>query len=89
MRFRKKKEQQPTTTCVENFLLQLSYQSILRATDEFSMQNLVGSGSFGFIYNGVIEENGAFIAIKVFNLLNWRASRSFLAKCEALKDIRH
>ncbi|PPS05411.1 hypothetical protein GOBAR_AA15250 [Gossypium barbadense] len=69
MRFRKKKEQQPTTTCVENLLLQLSYQSILRATDEFSMQNLVGSGSFGFIYNGVIEENGAFIAVKVLTTI--------------------
>ncbi|KAA3480909.1 putative LRR receptor-like serine/threonine-protein kinase [Gossypium australe] len=89
MRFRKKKEQQPTTTCAENSLLQLSYQSILRATDGFSVQNLVGSGSFGFVYQGVLEENGAFIAVKVFNLLNRGASRSFLAECEALKHIRH
>ncbi|MBA0749600.1 hypothetical protein Gogos_003504 [Gossypium gossypioides] len=89
MRFRKKKEQQPTTTCAEKSLLQLSYQSILRATNGFSMQNLVGSRSFGFVYKGVLEENGAFIAVKVFNLLNRGASRSFLAECEALKHIRH
>ncbi|TYG51697.1 hypothetical protein ES288_D10G280500v1 [Gossypium darwinii] len=87
--FRKKKEQKPTTTLVENSLLQLSYQSILRATNGFSPQNLVGSGSFGSVYKGIIEANGAVIAVKVFNLLNHRASRSFLDECEALKNIRH
>ncbi|TYI85178.1 hypothetical protein E1A91_D05G421800v1, partial [Gossypium mustelinum] len=85
---RKKKEQQPTT-CEENSLLQLSYQSIVRATDRFSTRNLVGSGSFGSVYKGIIAENGLVIAVKVLNLLNRGASRSFLAECEALKNIRH
>ncbi|XP_040958014.1 probable LRR receptor-like serine/threonine-protein kinase At3g47570 [Gossypium hirsutum] len=89
MWFRKKKEKQSTTTCVESSLLQLSYQSILRATDGFSTQNLVGSGSFGSVYKGVLEASGAVIAVKVLNLLNRGASRSFLAECEALKNIRH
>ncbi|TYG71945.1 hypothetical protein ES288_D05G440000v1 [Gossypium darwinii] len=84
---RKKKEQQPTT-CEENSLLQLSYQSIVRATDRFSTRNLVGSGSFGSVYKGIIAENGLVIAVKVLNLLNRGASRSFLAECEALKNIR-
>ncbi|TYH00346.1 hypothetical protein ES288_A10G268400v1, partial [Gossypium darwinii] len=87
--FRKKKEQKPTITHVENSLLQLSYQSILRATNGFSPQNLVGSGSFGSVYKGILEANGAVVAVKVFNLLNHRASRSFLVECEALKNIRH
>ncbi|KAB2063998.1 hypothetical protein ES319_A10G258600v1, partial [Gossypium barbadense] len=88
MWFRKKKEKQ-STTCVESSLLQLSYQSILRATDGFSTQNLVGSGSFGSVYKGILEASGAVIAVKVLNLLNRGASRSFLAECEALKNIRH
>ncbi|KAK8277677.1 hypothetical protein V6Z12_D10G287600 [Gossypium hirsutum] len=75
----KKKEKQATTTSVENSVLQLSYQSI----------NLVGSGSFGSVYKGVLEASGAVIAVKVLNLLNRGASRSFLAECEALKNIRH
>ncbi|TYI99067.1 hypothetical protein E1A91_D01G261500v1 [Gossypium mustelinum] len=86
--FRKKKEL-PTTTCAENSILQLSYQSILRATDGFSIQNLLGSGSFGSVYKGILEESGAIIAVKVLNLLNRGASRSFLAECEALRNIRH
>ncbi|XP_039034383.1 probable LRR receptor-like serine/threonine-protein kinase At3g47570 [Hibiscus syriacus] len=87
--FRKKKEQQPKTTCVENVLLQLSYRSILRATNGFSTQNLIGSGSFGSVYRGILEDSGAVIAVKVLNLLNHGASKSFLAECEALKNIRH
>ncbi|KAK8277678.1 hypothetical protein V6Z11_D10G290100 [Gossypium hirsutum] len=85
----KKKEKPATTTSVENSVLQLSYQSIVRATDGFSTQNLVGSGSFGSVYKGVLEASGAVIAVKVLNLLNRGASRSFLAECEALKNIRH
>ncbi|KAL4388446.1 hypothetical protein GQ457_09G029610 [Hibiscus cannabinus] len=87
--FRKNEEKKPTTTCAENSLLQLSYQSILRATDGFNEQNLIGSGSFGSVYKAIIEDSGATFAVKVFDLLNRRASRSFLAECEALKNIRH
>ncbi|XP_022764286.1 probable LRR receptor-like serine/threonine-protein kinase At3g47570 [Durio zibethinus] len=86
--FRKKKEQ-PVATFAENSLLRLSYQRILRATNGFSLQNLVGSGGFGSVYKGILEETGVVIAVKVLNLLNPGASRSFLAECEALKNIRH
>ncbi|PPR88680.1 hypothetical protein GOBAR_AA32008 [Gossypium barbadense] len=87
--FRKKKEGKPTTTCAEHSLLQLSYQSILRATNGFCMENLVGSGSFGSVYKGILAESGVAIAVKVLNLLNQRASKSFFTECEALKSIRH
>ncbi|XP_039067516.1 putative receptor-like protein kinase At3g47110 [Hibiscus syriacus] len=85
----KKEEKKPKTTSSENSLLQLSYQTILRATDGFNIHNLIGSGSFGSVYKGIIEESGATIAVKMLNLLNREASRSFLAECEALKNIRH
>ncbi|KAL1080028.1 hypothetical protein V6Z11_D10G262600 [Gossypium hirsutum] len=87
--FTKKRQQHPRTICEENWLLQLSYQSILRATNGFSTQNLVGAGSFGSVYKGILEESGEVIAVKVFHLLHSGASRSFLAECEALKNIRH
>ncbi|PPD70500.1 hypothetical protein GOBAR_DD32618 [Gossypium barbadense] len=48
-----------------------------------------GNRSFGSVYKGVLEASGAVIAVKVLNLLNRGASRSFLAECEALKNIRH
>ncbi|CAI0415783.1 unnamed protein product [Linum tenue] len=61
-----------------------------KATDGFSTANLVGVGSFGSVYKGVLDDkNGATIAVKVFNLERRGASKSFKAECEALKNIRH
>ncbi|XP_021830544.1 probable LRR receptor-like serine/threonine-protein kinase At3g47570 [Prunus avium] len=69
--------------------LKVSYQSLLKATDAFSSTNLIGMGSFGSVYKGVLEDGGATIAIKVFNLVRRGAYKSFTAECEALKNIRH
>ncbi|XVF83960.1 hypothetical protein PTKIN_Ptkin16aG0536500 [Pterospermum kingtungense] len=84
--FRKKREF-PASANEEN-PLRLSYQSILKATNGFSSETLVGKGSFGFVYKGVLED-GKIIAIKVLKLLSHGASRSFLAECEALRNVRH
>ncbi|XVF83126.1 hypothetical protein PTKIN_Ptkin16aG0108200 [Pterospermum kingtungense] len=85
----RKKRKHPASPNEENPLLRLSYQSILKATNGFSSENLVGTGSFGFVYKGVLEESGTIIAAKVLNLLSHGASRSFLAECEALRNVRH
>ncbi|CAN0892449.1 Probable LRR receptor-like serine/threonine-protein kinase At3g47570 [Linum grandiflorum] len=59
-------------------LLQLSYQRLFKATNGFSSTNRIGVGSFGTVYK-----------VKVFNLQRRGASKSFIAECEALKNIRH
>ncbi|CAN0924047.1 Probable LRR receptor-like serine/threonine-protein kinase At3g47570 [Linum grandiflorum] len=52
---------------------------------------MIGVGSFGFVYKGVLIENSieTNIAVKVFNLERHGSSKSFIAECEALKNIRH
>ncbi|EOY11018.1 Serine-threonine protein kinase, plant-type, putative [Theobroma cacao] len=87
--FRPKKEKSTATTFAENSLLNLSYQSLLKATEGFSSMNLVGSGSFGSVYKGILEDSGVVVAVKVLNLICRGASRSFMAECEVLKNIRH
>ncbi|XVF83972.1 hypothetical protein PTKIN_Ptkin16aG0537300 [Pterospermum kingtungense] len=82
-----KKTKHPASANEEN-PLRLSYQSILKATNGFSSKTLVGKGSFGFVYKGVLED-GKTIAIKVLKLLSHEASRSFLAECEAWRNVRH
>ncbi|CAN0929315.1 Putative receptor-like protein kinase At3g47110 [Linum grandiflorum] len=52
-----------------------------------SSANQIGVGSFGTVYKGVID--GICVAVKVFNLQRRGASKSFMAECEALKNIRH
>ncbi|KAL2502947.1 putative LRR receptor-like serine/threonine-protein kinase [Forsythia ovata] len=65
-----------------------SYYDLKYATNNFSCENLIGSGSFGNVYKGVFRD-GTLAAIKVFNMDQNRASKSFLAECEAFRNIRH
>ncbi|XP_057989332.1 probable LRR receptor-like serine/threonine-protein kinase At3g47570 isoform X2 [Hevea brasiliensis] len=72
-----------------NSLLKLSYQSLLKATNGFSLENLIGTGSFGSVYKGILDQEGMVIAVKVLNLMRRGASKSFVAECEALRNVRH
>ncbi|XP_047306404.1 putative receptor-like protein kinase At3g47110 [Impatiens glandulifera] len=88
--FRKRKRESTTTLELlpkESFV-QISYGELLNATDGFSSNNLIGTGGFGFVYKGVLDQIGD-VAIKVLNLVNPGATRSFIAECKALKNIRH
>ncbi|XP_052165145.1 receptor kinase-like protein Xa21 [Oryza glaberrima] len=69
----------------------ISYAELQAATESFSPANLIGSGSFGNVYIGnlIIDQNLVPIAIKVLNLSQRGASRSFLTECDALRRIRH
>ena len=69
--------------------MNVSYQSLLSATDGFSSVNLIGAGSFGSVYKGILNQGRHVVAIKVFNLSHHGASKSFIAECEALRNIRH
>ncbi|XP_058109240.1 probable LRR receptor-like serine/threonine-protein kinase At3g47570 [Magnolia sinica] len=82
-----KKASSPSST--ENQWLQVSYADLLQATDGFSSANLIGVGSFGSVYEGLLECFETLVAVKVLNLLQQGAFKSFAAECEALRNIRH
>ncbi|OQU79652.1 hypothetical protein SORBI_3008G174966, partial [Sorghum bicolor] len=67
----------------------LTYAELNRATDGFSTANLIGVGSFGSVYRGTLGNEEQEVAVKVLNLLQHGAERSFLAECEVLRSIRH
>ena len=50
-----------------HLLLNVSYQSLLNATNGFSSTNLIGVGSFGSVYKGILDQGGQVntVAIKV------------------------
>ncbi|PON42476.1 LOW QUALITY PROTEIN: GPCR kinase [Trema orientale] len=72
-----------------SFLSKVSYKSLYQATNGFSQSMLIGTGSFGSVYKGILHEEESPIAVKVFNLQQKGASKSFIAECNALRNIRH
>ncbi|KAM3393917.1 hypothetical protein P3S68_002918 [Capsicum galapagoense] len=66
----------------------ISYYELVQATDGLSESNLIGSGSFGSVYKGILK-SGTAIAVKVFNMQLDAAFKSFDTKCEVLHSLRH
>ncbi|KAL3719941.1 hypothetical protein ACJRO7_004862 [Eucalyptus globulus] len=66
----------------------VSYAKLCQATNKFSPSNLIGQGSHGLVYRGILDGN-QLVAVKVLNLNQKGAFKSFLAECEALRNIRH
>ncbi|RCV38619.1 hypothetical protein SETIT_8G157400v2 [Setaria italica] len=71
----------------------ISYSQLVKATDSFSPSNLLGSGSFGSVYKGELDdqdgESRNLVAVKVLKLQTPGALKSFIVECEALRNMRH
>jgi len=91
-RCRRKETKNPSTTFIQGHPL-ISYTELVRATDGFSAANLLGSGSFGSVYKGELDDQAAqstnLVAVKVLKLHTPGALKSFIAECEALRNMRH
>ncbi|VAI90110.1 unnamed protein product [Triticum turgidum subsp. durum] len=87
---RKMKSNKQTSSINEQYL-KVSYAELVGATTGFASENLLGAGSFGSVYKGTmrIDDQQLVIAVKVLNLTQRGASRSFVAECETLKSVRH
>eukprot|EP00253_Pinus_taeda_P029703 PITA_29703 len=66
----------------------ISYGELITATDEFSDANLLGIGSFGKVYKGVLND-GTIVSIKLLNVEDERAYKSFDKECMVLSKVRH
>ncbi|XP_057448831.1 probable LRR receptor-like serine/threonine-protein kinase At3g47570 [Lotus japonicus] len=87
MRTRNKKTLPDSPTIDQ--LAMVSYQNLHNGTEGFSSRCLIGSGNFGSVYKGTLESEERAVAIKVLNLQKKGAHKSFIAECNALKNIRH
>ncbi|XP_042961132.1 receptor kinase-like protein Xa21 isoform X2 [Carya illinoinensis] len=83
-----------SSSAIIGSLPRLSYSEIQRATNGFAAENLIGKGGFGTVYKAVLENTGklgvnTIYAVKVLDLGQSKASKSFDAECEVLRNIRH
>ncbi|XP_039173385.1 putative receptor-like protein kinase At3g47110 [Eucalyptus grandis] len=86
--FRHNKNASASSSSEDGFL-RVSYHNLLKATGGFSSTNLLGVGSFGSVYRGLLDQTQSVVAIKILNLTCDGASKSFIAECEVLRRIRH
>ncbi|KAI3411636.1 Protein kinase domain-containing protein, partial [Psidium guajava] len=84
---RRKKSFETTPAEDEKKFQKITYAELSRATDGFSPAKNIGTGSYGSVYKGCIRE--LVVAVKVLDLQQRGASKSFIAECEALRLIRH
>ncbi|XP_028115586.1 LRR receptor-like serine/threonine-protein kinase EFR [Camellia sinensis] len=84
-----KNKPQSTSSSVGHEHPKISYEELLNATNRFCSSNLIGSGNFGTVYKGILDPDETIVAVKVLNLQQRGASKSFIAECQALKNIRH
>jgi hypothetical protein len=86
---RKRNQKQYSVSPTTDPLAKVSYQDLHNGTDGFSASNLVGLGSFGSVYKGNLASEDKVVAIKVLNLQKKGGHKSFIAECNALKNMRH
>ncbi|XP_060170742.1 LRR receptor-like serine/threonine-protein kinase EFR [Lycium barbarum] len=72
-----------------HFHPKIIYKELHNATRGFSSQNLIGIDNFGRVYEGALPPSEIAIAVKVLDLQQKGASKSLLAKCQALSNIHH
>ncbi|KAG5237802.1 LRR receptor serine/threonine-protein kinase [Salix suchowensis] len=87
--WRKAKSQPASGASWEVSFRRVTYEELYRAAAGFSPSSLIGRGSFGSVYKAILEPDGMIVAVKVFNLLRKGASKSYMAECAALINIRH
>ncbi|KAI7733303.1 hypothetical protein M8C21_025293 [Ambrosia artemisiifolia] len=87
---KKRKRSQPSLSSTNKRFIKVTYNQLLKATDGFSEANLIGNGGFSSVYKGILDEyDDEFVAVKVLNLKNRGAQRSFMRECEVWRNIRH
>ncbi|KAJ1274713.1 hypothetical protein BS78_05G082600 [Paspalum vaginatum] len=67
----------------------VSYNDLARATNGFSTSNLIGRGRYSSVYRGELFQDGNVVAVKVFSLQTRGVQKSFIAECNALRNVRH
>ncbi|XP_068345639.1 putative leucine-rich repeat receptor-like serine/threonine-protein kinase At2g24130 [Pyrus communis] len=78
----------PTQPELVHSFPRVTYRDLSDATNGFDDQRLIGTGSYGRVYRGVLPD-GTTIAVKVLQLQSGNSTKSFTRECQVLRRIRH
>jgi protein brassinosteroid insensitive 1 len=85
---KKSKEQPVSGFLMANNYRAVSYFELVRATNNFNGDNLLGDGRFGKVFKCQLDD-GETVAVKVLNMDLERATMSFDVECRVLHMARH
>ncbi|XP_073152121.1 uncharacterized protein [Henckelia pumila] len=85
---KKNKTETPTNSSFNIAPSRVLYQELVKATEGFNENYLLGTGSYGSVYKGTLQ-NGENVAVKVFDLRLEGGFKSFDTECEVLRRLRH
>ncbi|XP_043704004.1 putative leucine-rich repeat receptor-like serine/threonine-protein kinase At2g24130 [Telopea speciosissima] len=77
-----------STPALKSNFPRLTYRELSEATRGFDQERMIGSGSYGHVYKGVLRD-GTLVAVKVLKLQTGNSTKSFNRECQVLKRIRH
>ncbi|XP_043694911.1 putative leucine-rich repeat receptor-like serine/threonine-protein kinase At2g24130 [Telopea speciosissima] len=77
-----------STPALRSKFPRITHRELSEATRGFDEERLIGSGSYGHVYKGVLGD-GTLVAVKVLKLQTGNSTKSFNRECQVLKRIRH
>nr|XP_016470434.1 PREDICTED: proline-rich receptor-like protein kinase PERK9 isoform X1 [Nicotiana tabacum]XP_016470440.1 PREDICTED: proline-rich receptor-like protein kinase PERK9 isoform X1 [Nicotiana tabacum]XP_016470444.1 PREDICTED: proline-rich receptor-like protein kinase PERK9 isoform X2 [Nicotiana tabacum] len=71
-----------------NSKIWFTYEELVKATNDFSAENLLGAGGFGSVYKGYLED-GRDVAVKQLDIGGRQGDREFRAEVEIISRVHH
>ncbi|KAJ8570092.1 hypothetical protein K7X08_006669 [Anisodus acutangulus] len=65
-----------------------TYEELVKATNDFSAENLLGAGGFGSVYKGCLPD-GRDVAVKQLDIGGRQGDREFRAEVEIISRVHH
>ncbi|XP_042480510.1 probable L-type lectin-domain containing receptor kinase S.5 isoform X2 [Macadamia integrifolia] len=68
---------------------EFTYKVLKRATNDFDQMQMVGHGSYGVVYKGILQEENMEVAVKMFYRTVVKSRNSFLSEISIISRLRH
>ncbi|CAJ2677215.1 unnamed protein product [Trifolium pratense] len=64
------------------------FEDLVKATNNFSLQNFIGRGGFGIVYRGTLPDNTT-VAVKSMEVTDFQGDDEFYTEVEIISNLKH